>query len=128
MGRGLVLGIAAMLVAAGIFVLRDAVGSRTTPVDERRDLAVQVRAHVGREPSGLVDDMAAALMGVCRLEVNRALVAVSRIDADEFRFVLRPTLNESDRRQLHGCLEDSRIQHLQLDVLRVESIDRAALR
>lgn len=110
------------MLAVGILVLRDATMSRETPVDERRDLAVQVRAQVVDEPPGVLPGMVRALLDVCRLEVDADLVVFDSVDADEFRFVLSPTLNESDRRQLHGCLEDARIQHLQLDVLRMETV------
>lgn len=120
--RGVVPGLVVLVLAVGILMLRDATMSRETPVDEQRDLAVQVRAHVLDEPPGVITGMVRALVDVCRLEVYTKLVAADRLDADEFRFVLSPTLNDSDRRQLHGCLEDARVQHLQLDVLRMETV------
>jgi hypothetical protein len=115
--RWLVLGTVAVAVAVGIIVLRDTIGSRETPVDERLDLAVELRAAIIDEAPEAIEDMTHGLMGVCRLEIDADLVGAHRLDADEFRFVLSPTLNETDRRQLHGCLEDARVQHLQVDVL-----------
>jgi hypothetical protein len=120
--RGVVPGLVMLVLAAGILMLRDATMSRATPVDEQRDLAVQVRAHVTDEPPEVVPGMVRALVDLCRLQVYTDLVAADRLDADEFRFVLSPTLNDSDRRQLHGCLEDARVQHLQLDVLRMTTM------
>lgn len=65
--------------------------------------------------------MVRALVDVCRLEVYADLITTDRLDADEFLLMLSP-LNDSDCRQLHGCLEDTRVQHLQLDVLRMETV------
>lgn len=121
-GRGVVLGVVVLVLALGVVVLRETTMSRSTPVDERLDLAVEVRAFVVREPPGAIESTTRALVDLCRLEVNADLVTAARLAADEFRFVLSPTLNKSGRRQLHGCLEDARVQHLQLDVLHMQTV------
>lgn len=114
------------VLGAGIVLLRAATMARDTPVDPRRDLVVVLRAHVVREPPGAIAPMTRALVDVCRLGVDTQLVddGYRRRDADEFRFVLRPALDHSDRRRLHGCLEDARVEHLQLDVLRLQTVTR----
>lgn len=114
-----------VLVGLGIARLADATVSRDTPVDERLDLSVVVRATTVDEPAQAVDELTAALVAVCRTDVGAELAGFSRLDADEFRFVLSPTLDESDRDQLHGCLEDARVQHLQLDVLAMRTVRSA---
>ncbi|MDP9072435.1 MAG: hypothetical protein M3N68_14350 [Actinomycetota bacterium] len=70
--------------------------------------------------------MTRALFMACRLQVTVDLVeqAFERVSPSAFRFVVQPALNESDRRQLHGCLEDARLEHLQLDVLAMRQLPR----
>lgn len=111
------------VLGAAIVVVRAATMARETPVDPRLELAVVLRAHAVREPPGAIEPMTRALVEVCRLGVDTQLVDAGyrRLDPDEFRFVLRPALNDSDRRRLHGCLEDARVEHLQLDVLRLHT-------
>ena len=52
----------------------------------------------------------------------RVLVEARRdgLTDDAFSAVLSPALDETDRRQFKGCLEDFVIDHLQIDVLRLE--------
>lgn len=123
MRSGLALVAVLAVLAAGIVLLRAATMTRHTPVDPRLELAAVVRADVVREPRTALAPMTRALVDVCRLAVDAALVDLGRLDRDEFRLVLRPTLDESDRRRLHGCLEDARIEHLQLDVLEMRTVD-----
>ena len=42
-----------------------------------------------------------------------------------FRAVLEPSMDETNRRQFRGCLEDWRIDQFQLDVIRLAEIARS---
>lgn len=68
--------------------------------------------------------MTRSLFLTCRLEVNTSVVsdAFEVLDEDSFRFVISPALDEADQRQLHGCVEDARIDQLQTEVVRMERV------
>ncbi len=119
---GVVLVVAA---GAGIWFLRAETMARNTPDEFGSALAVIVRAEVRREPESATLEMARALVNTCRLQVDSTLVQplFRQVDDDTFRFVLEPDLIESDRRQLRGCLQDARLQHLQLDVLDMRQLE-----
>lgn len=116
------------LVVAGLAVVRlaELTMSRNTPVDPDSRMAVVAKVHTkGHTPYSRLQ-MGRALFLTCRLEVNTNLVAdaFEIIGPGTFRFVIRPALNESDRRQLHGCLEDARVDQLQVDVLDIDRLSR----
>jgi hypothetical protein len=65
--------------------------------------------------------MVEAQLLTCRLEVNSDLVGDIRDDGDgRFYALLAPALDQTDRRQLQGCLEDFVIDHLQMNVVHLE--------
>lgn len=122
MKKGLVWLVAAAVAAAGIFVLRaelmtveleTAEGSRTSFVVEART----------REDPQLLDEMTRGLVSVCRLLVNADVVQRSfqRTDDRQFVFVLEPGLDEFDMREMRGCLQDARVQHLLVDVVEAQT-------
>lgn len=67
---------------------------------------------------------ASSLVALCQLEVRSELVAGSfePVDDRTYRFVLEPTLDRADRRQLEGCLEDARVDHFVGDVVSMEEV------
>ncbi len=115
-----------LIVVAGLAVVAMAefTMSRDRGVDPASRMAVTVEARTRGENFFTRLEMTRALFLSCRLEVDARLVsdAMTVLGPESFRFVIRPALNESDRRQLHGCLEDARIDQLQLDVLEMERI------
>lgn len=115
-----------LVVLAGLAVVTMAefTMSRDRGVDPESRMAVTVEARTRGETFFTRLEMTRALFLSCRLEVNGTLLsdAMTILGPESFRFVVRPALNESDRRQLHGCLEDARIDQLQLDVLEMERI------
>ncbi len=65
--------------------------------------------------------MVEAQLLTCRLEVNSDFAGpIEALGDDTYSAVLTPTLDETDRRQFKGCVEDFIIDHLQIDVLRLE--------
>ena len=107
------------VLAAGVLVMRDATLSTHQPVAADSELAVVIHARKHRgESTQSVAEMAEAVTLLCRLEVNSDPTgAIEDIGDDDFRFVLRPSLDRTDRRQFRGCLEDWRADGVLLDVV-----------
>ena len=119
---GVVLAIA---LGVGIYYIRGATIGRDTPPNAGSSLEVIVHASTVREPTTSKAAMARALVDVCRLQVNTTVLQerFRQVNDDVFRFVLRPNLIPRDQRQLRGCLEDTRVQHLLVDVRRMQEFD-----
>ena len=72
----------------------------------------------GGEPGQTVAEMVEAVVLACRLEVASDVDgAIEPLGGDRFRLSLVPGLDESNRRQLRGCLEDWVVDHVRLDVV-----------
>lgn len=124
---GALLGVS--LLGIGVWVLRDATISTHDPVPESSRLAVVIDAETKRSEGGQnVREMATGKVLMCRLEVRDAdpISALEQVDGEpgRFRFVLQPTLDDSDRTQLRGCLEDWNLDHILIDVVRMHDLDR----
>ena len=112
--------VALVLVAvlAGVIALRQATMSvhhGAPPGSSTRVVVVaSTRSTDGPSPAALT----AAQVALCRVEVHDDTrePTLRPLGADRFAFDVRPALDESDRRQLHGCLEDARIDRVQLRV------------
>jgi hypothetical protein len=78
-----------------------------------------------REDGAYVGEMTRGLVSTCRLLVNADVVESSfrEVEPAVFAFRLTPPLGEFDRRELRGCLQDTRVQHLLVDVRRLENIE-----
>ena len=65
-----------------------------------------------------LDEVVEGLVASCHLEVRSDTDpdAIEPLGDGRFRFVLDPALDDSDRVQLRGCLQDMRIDHLRADV------------
>ena len=117
------LGIAAfvVLLGVGIFFLRETTMSVHREIPESSHLDVFVTAD-----TYTVDDPAKRLtrahVDLCTAEAfpTSRLLAFEQTPATEddpvYRFRVEPGLDEPDRAQLRGCLEDLRVGHLRLDV------------
>lgn len=113
------------VLAVGVLAMRDATLSTHQPVAADSELAVVIHARKHRgESTQSVAEMAEAVTLLCRLEVNTDPTgAIEDIGDHDFRFVLRPSLDSTDRRQFRGCLEDWGIDHIQLDVVSLAEPD-----
>lgn len=125
MTRALAMAVAAALLAAGVLFLRaETMSTHTPPRDgSRTRVSVQV-ATKNAEPSATEREMTRALVLTCRIEANSDLDDSGLRDAgpNTYRFTLTPALDQSDQLQLRGCLEDTRIDHLQLKVTALENL------
>lgn len=129
----LLLGTIGLVITVGlVLALREATLSTHQPVPpgSRMELVVAARSR-GAEPTQSLAEMTEAQLLACRLEVNSDLVGpLQGLGGTQFRAVLSPSLDETDRRQFRGCLENWKIDHLQLDVIRLTemgSVGRSAL-
>lgn len=110
--------VALLVLVGGIFALRAATLSthQLMPADSELVVTLRGTIHGGEHTQTLEERVTAVVLG-CRLEVNADPAGpIEVLDDDEFRVVLRPSLDRTDRRQLRGCMEDWRIDHVQVDV------------
>ena len=107
----------------GVWALREATLSTHGRIDPSTQLELVVRARTeGGERGQLLEEMVEALLLTCRLEVTADIAGPIRHEGDgQFRAVLEPSLDQTDRRQLRGCIEDWTIDHLLVDVVAFES-------
>jgi hypothetical protein len=121
------LALATIGVAVGIVAalgLRSATLSTHEEVDARQTvLVVSARAH-GGEAGQELPEMVEAQLLLCRLEVTSDLVGpIEALGDGRFRAVLEPAMDRTNRRQFRGCVEDFITDHLQIDVVELESLD-----
>jgi hypothetical protein len=114
---GLGIGIVAVLA------LREATLSTHHEVTGRgMELIVSAKTK-GGEKSQRLPEMVEAQLLSCRLEVNSDLEGpIERLSDKRFRAVLVPALDETNRRQFRGCVEDWIVDHLQVDVVELNEI------
>jgi hypothetical protein len=83
------------------------------------ELVVSARTK-GGERNQTLPEMVEAQLQTCRLEVTSDLAGpIEPLGDGRFRAVLRPAMDETNRRQFRGCVEDFMIDHVQIDVLEI---------
>jgi hypothetical protein len=109
---GLAIGI------VGVLALREATLSTHEPAAGRgTELVVSARTHGGESGQTLAEMVEAQLL-TCRLEVTSDLVEpIEPLGQGRFGTTLRPALDETNRRQFRGCVEDFMIDHVQVNVV-----------
>lgn len=126
--RAIAIAFATAAVAAGVLLLRAETMSThvEAPPGSRTEVIVRVDTR-NAESSATERELTYALVLACRLHVNAELRSsgLREVGPDTYGFTLSPALDESDQRQLHGCLEDTRIDHVQLAVARLENMVRS---
>jgi hypothetical protein len=108
----------------GVLSLREATLSTHGRVDPDSQVEIVLQAESRRaEPNQTLPEMVDALLLTCRLEVSSDLVGSVDAQGDgRFRAVLQPALDETNQKQLRGCLEDWTIDSLRADVVRVRGL------
>lgn len=109
---GLVAGVLAVVA------LREATMSTHSPVppDSRVELVVEASSRGGDESQSTAERVDAQVR-TCRLEVAADLVGEMEPTGDDrYRGILAPALDDTDRRQFRGCVEDWVIDNVRLDV------------
>jgi hypothetical protein len=114
---GLGIGVVAVLA------LREATLSTHQPVTGRGTELVVSAKTKGGERSQTLSEMVEAQVLACRLEVTSDLDGrIERLGGGRYRAVLDTALDQTNRRQFRGCLEDWIVDHLQLDVVELNEI------
>jgi hypothetical protein len=107
----------------GTIALREATLSTHEAVDPGStvDLVLSARSN-GAERGQTLPELVEALVLSCRLEVHSDLASPIRDEGGgRFRVTLEPAPDETDRRQLRGCVEDWTIDQLLVDVVAFEA-------
>jgi hypothetical protein len=108
----------------GVLALREATLSTHGHVDadSRVEIVLDARSR-HREFRQTLPEMVEALVLACRLEVSSDLVGPIRAEGDgRFRAVLQPALDETNEKQLRGCLEDWTLDSLRADVVSIRPV------
>lgn len=107
----------------GVLALREATLSTHQRVAGRgMELVVSAKTK-GGEKSQTLSEMVEAQLLACRLEVNTDLDGrIEPLGSGRFRAELALALDQTNRRQFRGCLEDWIVDHLQLDVVQLTEI------
>jgi hypothetical protein len=115
---GLGIGVVAVLA------LREATLSTHQRVAGRgMELVVSAKTK-GGEKSQTLSEMVEAQLLTCRLEVNTDLDGrIEPLGSGRFRAELALALDQTNRRQFRGCLEDWIVDHLQVNVVQLTEID-----
>jgi hypothetical protein len=115
--RVLVAGVLVAALVAGVVAMREALETRHEPMPPRSRLVVDAAASV-RGPREHAPSLARGLVAACVVEAAAEVEVVRFTWRGEgrFRFATRPALDEPDRRQLRGCLEDLRVPRLLVSV------------
>lgn len=113
---GLGVGIVAVLA------LREATLSTHEPVTgDEMELVVSANTKGGEQNQTLLE-MVEAQLQTCRLEVTSDLAGpIQPLGDGRFRAVLTPAMDETNRRQFRGCVEDFVIDHVQINVIQLTS-------
>ena len=102
----------------GVLALREATLSTHEQV-VGQDTALVVSATTkGGEGGQTLAEMVEAQLLTCRLEVTSDFAGpIEPLGDDRFRAVLTPALDDTNRRQFRGCVEDFMIDHVQINVV-----------
>ena len=112
-------------MSLGVGALREATLSTHQPVPADSELAVVVRADTeGGEPSQTLAEMVEAQVLDVPARGRRPTWSAPIDDLGDgtFRAVLSPSMDETNRRQFRGCLEDFRLDHFRMDVLALDDV------
>jgi hypothetical protein len=112
---GLAVGVLAVLA------VREATLSTHQPVEPGSRIELVLSASTkGAEHNQTLDEMVEAQVLACRLEVTSDVVGDIEAQPDgRYRAVLTPSMDETNRRQFRGCIEDWVVDQVRLDVVRL---------
>jgi hypothetical protein len=102
----------------GVLALREAtLSTHEQAVGQEMEVVVSANTKGGEGGQTLAEMVEAQLL-TCRLEVTSDLVGpIEPLGDDRFRAVLTPALDDTNRRQFRGCVEDFMIDHVQINVV-----------
>jgi hypothetical protein len=101
----------------GILALREATLSTHESVAAAQTELVISADTKGGERNQTLPEMVEAQLETCRLEVASDVDGpIESLGEGHFRAVLAPALDETNRRQFRGCMEDWMIDHVRINV------------
>ena len=115
----LLLGVVGLVVGiAAVMALREAtLSTHETVAGDGMEVVLSART-AGGERSQTLSEMVEAQVLTCRLEVTSDLVSpIEDLGDGRYRAELTPAMDETNRRQFRGCVEDFIIDHVQMDVV-----------
>jgi hypothetical protein len=118
----ILLGLVGLAVGvAAVFALREATLSTHEAVaGDGMELIVSART-AGGEQGQTLPEMVEAQVDTCRLEVTSDVDGpIESLGDGRYRVHLTPAMDETNRRQFRGCVEDFMIDHVQMDVVEFE--------
>ena len=121
----LALGLVGLAIGVvGVLALREAtLSTHEAVVGREMVLVVSARTHGGERDQTLAEMVEAQLL-TCRLEVTSDFAGpIESLGDGRFRAVLVPGLDQTNRRQFRGCVEDFVTDHLQIDVVELDEVD-----
>lgn len=116
---GLLLGAVGLAIGSvGIVFLRENTLSTHEPVTAAQtELLMSADTHAG-ESNQTLPEMVEAQLKTCRLEVTSDVEGpIEELEDGRFRAVLVPALDETNRRQFRGCMEDWLIDGVRINVV-----------
>jgi hypothetical protein len=118
LGR-LLLGVIGLAVGvAAVMALREATLSTHETVEGEGMELVLSATTAGGERTQTLTEMVEAQVLTCRLEVTSDLSRpIEELGDGRYRAVLTPAMDETNRRQFRGCVEDFIIDHVQVNVV-----------
>jgi hypothetical protein len=118
----LVLGALGLAIGfGGVLALREAtLSTHGEEVEPQIELVVSADTEGGEQGQTLAEMVEAQILA-CRLEITSDLVGpIEALGEGRFRAVLAPSMDETNRKQFRGCLEDWVIDHVRLNVLHLD--------
>ncbi len=118
------LGLVGLAVGvAGVLALREATLSTHEAVTGREMELVVSASTAGGEQGQTLAEMVEAQLLTCRLEVSSDLAGpIEELGDGRFRAVLVPAMDQTNRRQFRGCVEDFVTDHLQIDIVELNEV------
>jgi hypothetical protein len=108
----------------GVLALREATLSTHQAVTGRGVEVILFAETKGGEHGQTLDEMVEAQLQTCRLEVTSDLEGpVEALGDGRYRAVLAPALDQTNKRQFRGCVEDWLIDHVRIDVLELNQMN-----
>jgi hypothetical protein len=115
------LGVAIGVV--GILALREATLSTHESVAAAQTELIMSADTKGGERDQTLPEMVEAQLESCRLEVASDVDGpIESLGEGHFRAVLAPALDETNRRQFRGCMEDWVIDHVRINVTEMANV------
>lgn len=120
----LALGAVGLLIGwFGVLALREATLSTHRRAAGSGAEVVVFAEQKGNEHNQTLDETVEAQLQACRLEITSDITGeIEDLGDGRYRAVLEPALDQTNKRQFRGCIEDWLIDHVRIDVLSLDNM------